>query len=410
VNIEAVCLSAGLEVHESPLGEVVGPCPLCHQGSAEFQAVGDGRVVIYCGNPDCRAAGAGAFYDSAADFIRAFGGSGEDPAKCYADVPELQSWSLPDFLARDDLPTPAEVVQGLLLEGTVSFWFGPAGSGKSASAADMARCKAAGWSFMGRFPCERGPAVLIEQESAPALLRQRLADLEAGEPLPEGAATLTILPLQGLRLDDETSRTALRELLRGLKPKLIVCDTLAALAGGTDLLDVRQVRPLMEWFRQIATEFAAAVLLLAHTPKWSSKEPTLAALYGSEDLGAACDSAFALCRLPTAVPTFRVAQVKNRWGADLADFTFALEVGPEGGIVLTGGDPEKEGVEAILLDALDSGDVVPVRELTDIVEAAGYTADAARKALQRLRARGKVTAEGATNKRGYQRAEEALPQ
>jgi hypothetical protein len=213
-----------------------------------------------------------------------------------------------------------------------------------------------------------------------------------------------------LRLDEEAYREALRALLRSLAPKLVVVDTLAAVAGGTDLLELKQVRPLMDFFRQIAMELAAAVLLLAHTPKWVSKEPTLAALYGSEDLGAACDSAFALCRLPTSVPTFRVAQVKNRWGADLADFTFSLDPGPEGtGLVLTGGASGREGVEAVVLTALEDGDWVPVREIMQAVRSAGYSEDssAGRQALRRLADRDLIEARGATTKREYRLREGA---
>jgi hypothetical protein len=321
---------------------------------------------------------------------------------------ELASWRYADFLARDDLPMPADVVEGVLRAGTVNFLYGPAGSAKSFAGADMARSKVSGWPWLGRFPCERGPAVLIEEESAPALLRQRLAELEAAEPLPEGAATLTVVPLQGLRLDEEAYRQALWELLRALAPKLVVVDTLAAVAGGIDLLELKGVRPLMAFFRQIATALDAAVLILAHSPKWAGKAPTLAALYGSEDLGAACDSAFAICRLPTVTPSFRVAQTKWRWTPEGVDLTFSLGPGPEGtGLCLMGGDPEREGVEAILLDALDGGGWVTASELKEAVESGGYSDRAGRQALRKLCADGKAKPRGATTRREYCLAEGA---
>ena len=398
MTLSALLDSCGIATHPSEQsGYLACVCPACGKGAADLTDFGGSEVWLYC--PRCAANNGRRF--TFGEFRAEFGGERTAPENT------LAYWTFADFLAREDLPLPGAVVEGLLLEGTVSFWFGPAGSGKSASAADLARCKAAGWRFLGRFPCDSGPAVLIEQESAPALLRQRLAELEAAEALPDDAATLTIIPLQGLRLDDEASRLALRELLRGLAPKLIVCDTLAALAGGTDLLDVRHVRPLMDFFREIATELSAAVLLLAHTPKWAGKEPTLAALYGSEDLGAACDSAFALCKLPTSGSTFRVAQVKNRWGADLADFTFTMEPGPEGGLVLTGGESSQAGIEDLLLDALDGGDWTPNRELTETGACAGFSADGVRKALKRLRNDGKVEAQGSTTTREYRLAQEA---
>jgi hypothetical protein len=399
VTLAALLESCSIQTHPAKQdGYLACVCPACGKGAAELADFGGPDVWLFC--PRCSPNNGRRF--TFGEFRAQFGGERT------AATEGLAHWSYADFLARTDLPTPSAVVEGIALEGTVNFLFGPAGSGKSVSAADMARSKVAGWPWLGRFPCERGPGALIEQESAPALFRQRLMGLEAGEPLPEDAALLTILPWQGLRLDDEGARTALRDLLIGLQPKLIICDTLAALAGGTDLLDVRHVRPLMDWFRQLATDLAAAVFLLAHTPKWATKEPTLAALYGSEDLGAACDSAFALCRLPTSVPTFRVAQVKNRWRPDLADFTFSLDPGPEGsGLVLTGGDSEREAVGVIILDALDSGDWTSVRIPREAVTAGGYSEQLARKWLGKLLSDRRIEARGATNKREYRLTPEA---
>lgn len=321
-------------------------------------------------------------------------------------APALESYEVRDFLARD-LPAPAEVVEGLLREGTVSFLYGPPEGGKSMTGADLCRSVANGRKFLGRFPCLRGPAVLVEEESSPALLRERLALLEEGDPSDPDPEAFTILPLQGFRLNDPRSQEALRALLRGLRPKLLVVDTLAAVAGGADLLKVEQVRPLIAFLRGLAAELAAAVLLLAHCPKWQGRAPTLAALYGSEDLGAACDSAFALCRLPVPGHIFRLAQTKNRWGGGAADFTFTVGPGERGGLVLTATSPEREPVAAIILDALDGGDWVPNRELKAAVLAAGYTEQASRKALVKLQKGGKVAAQGATSTRAFRLAEEA---
>ena len=321
-----------------------------------------------------------------------------------AAAPAVESWELRDFLARD-LPTPAFVVEGLLRGGTLSFLYGPPASGKSFLGVELCRCAVSGRSFLGRFPCVRGAAALIEEESAPSLLRQRLAELEAGEPLPADAEALTVIPLQGLRLDDALSRAALRALLRELGPVVVVIDTLAAVAGGTDLLKVEQVRPLLAYLREVAAELVAAVVILAHSPKWRDKAPALEALYGSVDLGAAADAAFAVCRLPVAGHTFRLAQTKGRWGGESADVSFSLGPGPDGGLVVTGGG--REGVAAIVLDVLDGGDWVTSSEVKSAVTAASYSEQAGRKAVSKLQKDGKIEVRGATTTREYRLAEGA---
>ena len=81
--------------------------------------------------------------------------------------------------------------------------------------------------------------------------------------------------------------------MRAKRPRLIVIDTAIFVAVSVDFFDPGQVRPWMRFFQQIAIEIDATVCLVCHVPKWTSKEPQLASMFGSEDFGAALDFAFA---------------------------------------------------------------------------------------------------------------------
>jgi len=311
-----------------------------------------------------------------------------EPAR--TPTPALHIVELRDFLA-DETPLPAPVIENIGLAGSLALLFGPPESGKSWLGAEAARCVTSGRPFLGRFACTKGPAVLVEQESAPSLLRARLAELEAGDPRAADAAPLMILPLQDLWLDTPEAQATFREAAVEIAPRLVVVDTAISVAGTTDFLSAGQVRGWLRYFRQLASDLGALVILIAHSPKWASKDPQLAAVYGSVDFGASADFALAAVSLGGG-QNFRLCCVKNRWGTERPDLTFAIGPGPAGGLVLSAAS-SYEGVRRIILDtldALDSEEWTQGAELSHLVTEAGFTDRAFRKEALRLISDGEI--------------------
>jgi len=301
----------------------------------------------------------------------------------------LQVSELRDFLALP-LPAPEAVVEGMLVRGSVNILFGPPESGKSLLAAECCRAVSAGRPLLGRFPTRAGPTVLIDQENAPSLLQQRLAELERGSPRSRDACPIYILPLQELTLDRDEARADLLAELVPRQPALVVVDTLIAVAGRLDILDAAAVRSWLQYWRGLAVELNAAVLLIAHSPKWAGKEPRLEALFGSVDFGAFVDCAFAATAIPTATErTFRVATVKDRLNLGRVDLTFSIAPGEAGGLTLAAA-PSTVGLGHLILEALDEEEWTQGAELTRLATEAGFSDRACRKALAALIAKGLV--------------------
>jgi len=388
--------ACGIEAHSH--GEEAAKFVCKCGGAADLADMGE-RVWHYC--PKC-APGPGRGY-TATEFLARFRRPGAEGG---AAEQALTVYPLGDFLALE-LPTPEAVIGGLFLAGTVAIVYGPPGSGKSWLGAEACRAVSCGRPFLGAFDTVRGPALLVEQESSPALLQARLRDLEQGEPRPADAATVYVVPLCGLAFDED-GRKALRAAVKETGAKFLLVDTLGATLGPTDPLDPRQARALMAYLRDLAVEFVCAVVLLAHTPKHASAEPLLSSIFGSQEFGAAVDAAFETSTLPGAPPSFRVCCTKQRWlpPGEWPDFSFTLQDAEHGGKVLTSAQAST-GVARIILQAAEGEDFIPAKDLIAQSVAGGFTDRAARKTLADLHADGKLLLDpnSTPRNRAFKRAE-----
>ena len=291
-----------------------------------------------------------------------------------------------DTLLQDPPPRPDAIVERVCLAQTVNILAGPPGSAKSWAAQAVCLGVTAGRRFLGRFQCLRGPALLVDEESALPMLAERLALLNSADPRPPDAEPFLILPMQGLHFDDPACQSALLAEVRKLRPRLLVVDTVAATAGGIDLINVTQVRAWTAFFRRLAQQCDLAAVLLAHGPKWQGKVPDLKNVFGSVDWGANADAVHALCDVGTNL--FRFVTVKDRWSpkSDALDLTFSLVPGPSGGLVLAS-DAVAQGVAHLILSRTDD-DWTPQNEIKDYVVEQGFTDRAVRAGFRKLVADG----------------------
>jgi hypothetical protein len=288
-----------------------------------------------------------------------------------------------DALLEDPPPRPDSIVESMWLAQTVNIVAGPPASAKSWVGLAACLDVTAGRSFLGRFPCVKGPAVLVDEESALPMLAERIALLNASDPRPADAERFAILPSQGLHFDDPACQDALRSQIKHLRPRLLVVDTIAATAGAIDLVgNVTQVRAWSSFFRRLAQQYDLAAVLLAHGPKWQAKKPTLQNVFGSVDWGANADAVHALCDVGKGI--FRLATVKDRWApaSHALDLTFSLVPTPSGGLALSS-EPATQGVIRLILSQIDT-DWTKGREVTEYIVEQGFTDRAVRAGFKKL--------------------------
>lgn len=284
------------------------------------------------------------------------------------------------------LPYPEPIIDGMIRRGEVGCIYGPSGVGKSFIVVEACRAVASGGALFGKIPCEQGGAVLVEQESSHVHLQERLYLLNWARPMPKGAASLSIIPMQALTFDNEEARALLRAHIEEVRPALLVVDTVVATIGNTDMNRAEQVHTWMNYFRMLANDFGLAVLLVAHAPKWADgREPKLESIFASVDFGASVDCAFAVSRVTGQRDTFRVATTKERWGGDAEklDITISVGCGPHGGLILTSAEAA-ETVRQVVLGALVVGEWVAGKDVAKAVVAAHFSDRAARDELGKL--------------------------
>lgn len=170
----------------------------------------------------------------------------------------------------------------LLPRGTTTLFSAHGGTGKSTIALMLAVAVAGGMGELFGQPAAHGPAVFVSLEDSAAIVRHRLAGICSGLRIAPGklAADLCIMDgTQWPELYAAESRHSgeltagyleLLKIARELRPVLIVVDNASDAYGGDEIAR-RQVRAFMRGLNRLAAESGAAVVLLAHVDKSTSR-------------------------------------------------------------------------------------------------------------------------------------------
>lgn len=202
------------------------------------------------------------------------------PTEIVERVPRLKPVSVADVFTHPS-PPPAFLWHGLLPLGNASLLSAHGGTGKSTIALMLAVCAVTGRDLFG-VAVRPGPAVFVSLEDGQGVVRHRLAhicrcwninpsELENRLHIVDGTEYPELFTAE-TRGPGETTRTfdELRELLQSVAAGLVVVDNASDAFGG-DEIQRRQVRAFMRSLVEIARDTDAAVLLLAHVDKSTSR-------------------------------------------------------------------------------------------------------------------------------------------
>jgi hypothetical protein len=223
-----------------------------------------------------------------------------DPAR---PEPEPRDWleSAADLLAAPDPgPTPF-AVESLLARSAIGAVIGPWKVGKTWAVLELAVSIAAGVAAFGRFAVERGPVILVLEESGRDALYRRLDKLARGHNLrPADLRDLHVAPNRRVRLDDEEWRGRLMDAAQRIRPRAIFLDPFVRIKGaGVDENVQREVAPALDFMRDLRDESGAAVVFVHHVGHENKSR-----MRGSSDLEGYWESKLTLSRDPkTGVAT-----------------------------------------------------------------------------------------------------------
>lgn len=153
---------------------------------------------------------------------------------------------------------------------------------KSTLVHDLALSVASGTPFLGKFPVlEKGPVVMVQNENTDYLIRDRNEKLMvsrgiAGKARIKSNGHLRVklpedLPLyfinqQGFMLSSEDHRRKLEDLIRQVKPVLVIFDPLYLMFDG-EINSARELTPALNWLLYLKKEYSTSVMLIHHYNK-----------------------------------------------------------------------------------------------------------------------------------------------
>ena len=196
-------------------------------------------------------------------------------AETVSAPPPLIEWVHAASLIGD--PPPRQwLVPGMLLMGTVGLLYGDGGTGKSLLAMQLAVAVSTGRAWLNK-PVKSGGAIYYSCEDNRDEIHRRLADVCRSQCITTAdlgqlmiadmaGAPETLLASIGKKTGAMSPTAVFNDLDRvatGLRPQLVVVDTLADVFPGNEN-DRAQARHFIGLMRQLARKHGCAVLLLAH--------------------------------------------------------------------------------------------------------------------------------------------------
>lgn len=180
---------------------------------------------------------------------------------------------------------PGWLVEGFWTRESHGIIAGEPKSFKTTIALDMAVAIASGGKFLGEFQTiEQGPVLIIQNENAPWILKDRLEKITAARGLvgkvrrtSEGLFVTFPSPLplyfinqQGVNLLDPIYQKTLEKAIKTLDPVLIILDPLYLMFDG-DVNSAKDLNPVLNWLLRIKNDYGIGVMLIHHMNKGGNR-------------------------------------------------------------------------------------------------------------------------------------------
>lgn len=280
-------------------------------------------------------------------------------------------WNIGEILMKD-FGEEAWLVESLISKQGITALSGNPGDFKTWITIHIAICVSRGLSVFGKFPTTKGCVLIIDEEDHLRLLKKRLELLGATE-----KDNIHYLSQSGIKVDDETTRDAILEIVKEKNIKLLILDSLVRVHR-QDENDARGMAKVFSSLQKVIT--AGASILFTHHHRKEQGHGTsnpAQSMRGSSDILAAVDCHIAMTKKRDE-DRLIVRQTKLRQGELLLPFEVSIlksTFGPSGFEFAGGYDEKKQksGEAAECVVALLEDGVKTRKELIEIIK--GYGRD-----------------------------------
>jgi hypothetical protein len=180
---------------------------------------------------------------------------------------------------------PGWLVEGFWARRSHGIVAGEPKSFKSTYVVDLMLAVASGEPFLGKYPVlEPGPVIYVQNENADWIIKDKIQKVIANRNLAgsyrrKGNRKIEIkfpkdLPFhfinqQGYQLDDPTHQAILEELVKQIKPVLVVFDPLYLMFSG-DVNSAKDLNPVLQWMLHLKNTYKTGVIAIHHYNKGGS--------------------------------------------------------------------------------------------------------------------------------------------
>ena len=270
------------------------------------------------------------------------------PPKC---ILELQPVTAEQLIK--NAPQVEYLVDGILPVESSLLVSGDSGIGKTWMTLDLAMALDQGRPWLDHFPTQRGRVLVIDEENAIPLLKERLQKLLRAGAMPDDGTTLGVqfLPSQGINLSDPAFEEAVERVLAAGRPDLVIMDSLGPIHGGIES-DTGEMATLFRILKRWMNTYGCAFVLCHHHRTAGVRGADSAHRYrGSSAIRALVDAHLELQEIKGQQAAFSVEHSISRYGQLQSPFTVQLVEGAEDAIQVRYAAEAKSRPEAKLHEA-----------------------------------------------------------
>jgi hypothetical protein len=221
-----------------------------------------------------------------------------------------------------ELPPARPLVEGLIEEGTGAILGGEPGVGKTWLVLSLARAVGSGTAWLGRFPTNQVPVLIVDEESHLPGLQARVRMLEAGDPL-DVVPEIYFAVGHGVRLDADPGAAHLEALIDRHKPGLVILDSFTRIHGA-DENSAGEMAGVFGNAKAVMRRHGTGILFTDHVRKHGLLNSPDETLRGSTE-----KRAWPECILmaePSGGNAITVRHIKARFTERIPDFTVEVRV------------------------------------------------------------------------------------
>jgi KaiC/GvpD/RAD55 family RecA-like ATPase len=185
-------------------------------------------------------------------------------------MPIMEFWKIGDFMKKE-FPPQEPIVEGIISRGELIILSGPAKTGKSFFATQLAISVAKEIPFLGHFPTTKGTVFLLQTEITNSSFQERIKIMEPSIAV-ESDINLFISH-QRIHIKDYLEMDEIHYALTETRPDLLILDPFYTLHRG-DENSSKEMVPILENLKRVSEDYNLACLLIHHQGKRNENAPT----------------------------------------------------------------------------------------------------------------------------------------